>query len=144
MPKDQPEKVTKEPAKKQPRRRKTVDSVREHAQKESAKKNAVKKSSKITSTVKKPVNKVHSFGKKEYNPLVLPDNKVGKVFNKRVRFIPKFIRESLAELKLVTWPTKKEAASKTLAVLIFAIVFAIFVQLLDLLFSKSVKEIILR
>ena len=128
---------------KQPRHRKAPETVRERAAKDSAKKSAPKKGSAVKTAIAKPVKKVHKFGQKEYHPLKAPDKKGVRHLNKRVRFIPKYFRESWAELKLVTWPTKKEAAQKTLAVLIFSIVFAMFVQFLDLVFGKVFKGVIL-
>ena len=71
---------------------------------------------------------------------------MSKTIEKKRRFklIPRFFPEAWTELKLVTWPTKKQAARLTGAVLIFATFFAIFVQLLDLVFNKLVKEIFLK
>lgn len=144
MAKDKPDtKKDKKQSATKPRRRKAPETVRERAEKESAKKTTPKKSSAVKAAVVKPIKKAHTFGQKEYHPLKVPDKKGVRHLNKRVHFIPKYFRESWAELKLVTWPTKKEAAQKTLAVLIFAIVFALFVQFFDTIFSKLVKEVIL-
>ena len=129
---------------KKPRRRKQQVTVREKAQKESAKKASPKKTAAIKTKVARPIKKVAQFGKREYQPIKAPDKKGFRVLNKRVRFVPKFISSSWAEVKQVTWPTKREAASKTVAVIIFALIFAAFVQLLDYVFSRIVKEIILR
>jgi preprotein translocase subunit SecE len=133
-----------EPAKKVPRRRKAPETVRERAQKDSAKKEAPKKSTAVKARIHRPLSKLRRLGAKEYHPIKVPEKRGVKHLNKRVNLVPKYVRESWAELKLVTWPTKKEAAQKTIAVIAFAIVIAILVQLLDLLFSKVVKEIILR
>lgn len=129
---------------KKPRRRKAPETVRGKAQKESIKKATPKKSSAVKATITRPIKKAASVGKKEYHPIKVPDKKGVRVLNKRVRFVPKWLRDSWAELRQVTWPTKKEAASKTLAVIMFALVFAGFIQLLDYIFSRVVKEIILR
>lgn len=129
---------------KKPRRRKSPETVREKAQKESAKKAAPKKSSKIKATITRPVKKATAYGKKEYHPIKAPDKKGIRILNKRVRLIPRWLSSSWAELRQVSWPTKREAASKTMAVIVFALVFAGFVQLLDFIFSRVVKEIILR
>ena len=126
------------------RRRKAPETVREKAEKESAKKLAPKKSSNIKKAIAKPINKVTKFGKKEYTPIKVPDKKGVRVLNKRVRFIPKWLSNSWAELMQVTWPGKREAFSKTVAVFVFAIAFALLVQFLDFIFSRVIKEIILR
>lgn len=135
--------ATEKPVK-APRRKKTPETVRERAEKESLKKSTPKKTTAVKAKIHRPLSKLRRLGAKEYHPIKTPDNKTGRVLGKRVRFVPKFVRESWAELKQVTWPTKREATSKTIAVIGFAIVFAIFVQLLDFIFSKVVKEIILR
>ena len=129
---------------KKPRRKKMPETVRERAQKESAKKQN-KKPSKVKAVVHKPLGSLRKLGAKEYHPVKVSDKtKAGKVMGKRMHFIPGFIKSSWAELKQVTWPTKKEAFHKTLAVLGFAAVIMIIVQILDFVFSKLVKEIILK
>lgn len=129
---------------KQPRKRKMPETVRERAEKVSAKKAAPKKTDKVRAKIHRPLSKLRRIGAKEYHPIKTPDNKAGRILGKRVRFVPRFISSSWAELRQVTWPTKREAASKTVAVIGFAIAFAIFVQVLDTVFSRVVKEIILR
>ncbi len=138
------ERMATENKAKQPRKRKMPETVRERAEKVSAKKSTPKKTDKVKAKIHRPLSKLRRIGAKEYHPIKTPDNKAGRILGKRIRFVPKFITESWAELKQVTWPTKREAASKTVAVIGFAIAFAIFVQLLDTLFSRVVKEIILR
>jgi preprotein translocase subunit SecE len=136
--------ANEEQAKKQPRKRKSAESVRERADKQVAKKDAPTKTSKLKGKIHKPLSVLRRVSAKEYHPVPVPDNKAGKVLKKRVRIVPKFVRESWAELKLITWPTKKEAARLTLAVIIFAVAFSIFVQLLDFIFNKLIKEILLK
>ena len=128
--------------KKKPRVRKTPETVRERADKQTAKKNAP--TGKLKGKIHRPLSVLRKVGAKEYHPIPVPDNKAGKILKKRVRFVPKFIREAWAELKLVTWPTKKQAANLTFAVFAFAIFFAVFIQLLDLVFNKLVKEIFIK
>lgn len=128
--------------KKKPRVRKAPETVRERADKQTAKKNAAP--SKLKGKIHRPLSTLRKVGAKEYHPIPVPNNKAGRVLKTRVRLVPKFVREAWAELKLVTWPTKKEAANLTLAVFAFAIFFAIFIQLLDLVFNKLVKEIFIK
>jgi preprotein translocase subunit SecE len=135
--------MAEEKAKKQPRRRKAPKTVREHAEKQQAKKAATPRRKKLNSKIHKPLSVLSAAHKKEYHPVPLPDNKVGKILGKRVIIIPKFIKNAWAELKLVTWPTRSQAARLTVAVIVFSTIFAIFVQILDLIFSRLVKEILL-
>ena len=128
--------------KKKPRVRKSPETVRERADKQTAKVNAPK--GKIKSKIVRPLTVLRKVGAKEYHPVPVPDNKTGKVLKKRVRLVPKFVREAWAELKLVTWPSKKDAARLTGAVIIFAVFFSLFIQLLDVIFNRIVKEIFLK
>ena len=52
------------------------------------------------------------------------------------RGIQKFYRETIAELKKVSWPTRKEAISLTKVVLIVILVMGAFLGILDYLFSQ--------
>jgi len=128
--------------KKEPRKRKGPTTVREHAEKQAEKR--VEKPSKIKGKISRPFSALRKIGAKEYTPIKVPDKKIIRHLNKKGHFVPRFLRESWAELKKVTWPTKREAARLTLAVFIFAIVFAVFIQIIDYGFSRLVKEIILR
>lgn len=49
--------------------------------------------------------------------------------------IANYIRESFEEIKKVTWPTKKEAKNYTALVIGISIAVALFLGLLDYLFS---------
>lgn len=134
--------MAEEKAPKTPRRRKSPTTVREHAEKQAEKR--VEKPSKVKAKIHRPLSVLRKAGSKEYNPVKVPEKKGVKHLNKRVRFVPKFVRESWAELKQVTWPTKRVALKLTLAVFIFSIVFTIFIQIIDFIFNKLVKEILLK
>jgi preprotein translocase subunit SecE len=125
---------------KKPRIRKSPETVRERADKSASKK--LSRSKGLKGKIYRPLKALKRTGAKEYNPVSVPDGKAGKVLNKRFHLMPKYIREAWAELKLVTWPTKKEAAKLTGAVVIFAIIFAVFVQIIDLIFNKLFKIIL--
>lgn len=56
--------------------------------------------------------------------------------------INRYFIDSWRELKLVRWPTRKETWKMTAAVLIFSITFAIFVVVLDGLFTFMFKSIL--
>ena len=58
--------------------------------------------------------------------------------------IPPYFRNSWRELKLVTWPSRKQTRQLTLAVIMFSIVLGTFVALLDLGFGKLFKEVIVK
>jgi len=134
---------TKKQPPKKPSRRKAPETVRERAERQANKQ--LKSDSK--SRIWHPFRSIKKVSNKEFNPVKLPDNKYGKVLGKRIRIsriIPKFFREAWAELKNVTWPSRREAVRLTGAVVIFAVIFAIFVQTLDFIFDRVVKVIILK
>lgn len=137
-------KTESEKNKKTPRIRKEQETVRQKADKEAAKRTKPTSRSKIKNKVHKPLSVLHKVASKEYHPIKAPDKKGVRVLNKKVRYIPSFLKNSWAELKQVSWPTKISALKLTFAVIIFSVVFAAFVQALDYIFSRVVKEIILR
>jgi len=66
-------------------------------------------------------------------------NKPAKQKKER-RFRPiRYFKEVFAELKKLTWPTPRELASHTLAVIIFVLGMAVLIGVLDLAFSQGVK-----
>ncbi len=89
-----------------------------------------------------PLKKVYNFGKKEYHPIRLPDNKFGRVLNKRGRIIPKYFREAWQEIRLTTWPGRRETARLTVAVFVFSAVFAIIVAILDFGLDKLFRSLL--
>ncbi len=137
-------KKEEEANKKVPRQRKQAETVRQKAEKESVKRKKPTKVGTLKQKVHKPLSTLGKVASKEYHPIKAPDKKGVRVLNKRVKYIPQSIKNSWAELKQVTWPTRKDALKLSFAVIIFSVFFAIFVQILDFLFSKVVKEIILR
>ena len=64
--------------------------------------------------------------------------------NKRRRVIPRFFREAFQELRLVTWPGRKETWKLTTAVFVFAIVFGIAIAITDYGLDKLFRNIILK
>ncbi len=57
--------------------------------------------------------------------------------------VPKYIRNSFAELRNITWPTLKQSRQLTTAVVLFAIIFAIFVSSIDYGLDKVFKKVFL-
>jgi preprotein translocase subunit SecE len=45
--------------------------------------------------------------------------------------IASFIKESIEELKKVTWPSKDEAISSSIIVIGFIVIFSVFLSLID-------------
>ena len=53
-----------------------------------------------------------------------------------------YLTESKAEIKKVTWPTKKEARVTSIAVLVLVVVMAVFLGVVDLGMTKIVELIL--
>lgn len=58
--------------------------------------------------------------------------KIKNFFNK----INIFLKEALAELKKVIWPTRKDLQNSTVVVISFIIIVSIFIGLVDIFFTK--------
>ena len=56
--------------------------------------------------------------------------------------VRKFLSEVLAEMKKVSWTTKKELVDSTLIVIFSSFLLGIFVGVIDFAFSKGVAVII--
>lgn len=61
---------------------------------------------------------------------------------KRENKIQRFIRETMGELRRVTWPSWPEARNLTVIVIIVLVVMAIFLWMVDLTASKILALII--
>ncbi len=55
--------------------------------------------------------------------------------NSKVNFIKDFVREARAELKKVTWPTRKQIWYWTLIVIIFTLVVSLYLGVVDFLLA---------
>lgn len=95
---------------------------------------------KTASKAKAPLKRAKAVGAKEYH-LPLPDNKAGKVLKKRVRILPKFFYDALAEVRLVVWPSRKDTLRLTMAVFIFSVIFASFIGGLDYILNIIFKKL---
>ncbi len=79
---------------------------------------------------------------------------VGKVFHvifypfrifKFLKFlVPSYFKNAFKELRLVTWPSRKETMKLTFAVFMFAIIFGAFITALDYILNNIFKRILLR
>ena len=50
-----------------------------------------------------------------------------------------FFRDTAAEMKKVTWPTKNEVVGTTVVVIVSTIVFAVYLYACDLAFYQAIK-----
>jgi len=56
--------------------------------------------------------------------------------------IIEFLKETKAELKQVTWPTKNQTIAFTILVIAISIVVAYFLGFFDLIFTKGLEKLL--
>ncbi|MBU0512694.1 MAG: preprotein translocase subunit SecE [Chloroflexi bacterium] len=59
-----------------------------------------------------------------------------KITRKKVNGIQRFYRETMGELRKVTWPTRQEAINLTKVVLVVTFGMSAFLGIMDALFSR--------
>lgn len=122
---------------------KKTETVREKASKKTDVTAKPRRLHKASGAVRRPISAARRIGKKEYHPIKLPDNAIGRFLTTNRRFTPRYLRESWAELKQVTWPNRKETTSLTLAVFAFAIVFSVTIGVVDYGLERLFKTLLL-
>lgn len=125
---------------------KKTETVRERTEKRQGdnKTRRIKRTAnKITRPITKPFKYVIRIGRKEYY-LKMPNNKVGRFLNKRRSIIPSFVKGAWKELKLVTWPTRKETTKLTIAVFTFAVTFGAIIAITDYGLDKLFRSILIK
>lgn len=119
------------------------ETVREKATKKTDATPKPRRLHKAAGAVKRPIGAARTIGRKEYHPIKLPDNKVGRFLTSSRRFTPRFFRDAWAELKQVTWPDRKETAKLTVAVFIFAITLSLLIGVVDFGLDKLFRELLI-
>ncbi|MFO7296062.1 MAG: preprotein translocase subunit SecE [Clostridia bacterium] len=59
----------------------------------------------------------------------------------RLAKIGKFFRDVISEVKKVSWPDRKELVNATIAAIVFIVIFAIVVGIVDLILGQLLKLI---
>lgn len=117
-------------------------SMRDLANSKNKPKRSIKKrGSKVFGPLKKalPARK-----KKERKIFKLPDNRLGRFFDKLLFSIPRYLRGAWGEIRKTTWPGTKETIRLSFAVFVFSAVFALFVAVLDFVLDKIFKNLIIK
>ncbi|MFO7154341.1 MAG: preprotein translocase subunit SecE [Caldicoprobacter oshimai] len=63
-----------------------------------------------------------------------------KMSGRRKR-IAKYFRDVISEVKKVSWPDRKELVNATIAAIVFIVIFAIVVGIVDLILGQLLKLI---
>jgi len=74
--------------------------------------------------------------------LLLEWNKMEFSIKEKFESAKQFLREVKTELKKVTWPSRKDALSGTLVVLVAVFIIAIFLGIVDYGLSSLIKELL--
>lgn len=123
---------------------KKPETVREKASKKTDAAPKPRRLHKAATTAKRPLSAARRIGRKEFHPVKLPDNKVGRFLTGNRKVTPSFFREAWAELRQVQWPNRKETAKLTIAVFIFAITFGALIAIVDFGLDKLFHELLLK
>lgn len=123
---------------------KKTETVREKATKKTEVAPKTRRLHKATAQAKRPLSAARRLSGKEYHPIKLPDNKLGRFLTKNRRLMPSFFRDAWAELRQVVWPTRRETAKLTLAVFIFAISFGALIAIVDFGLDKFFHNLLLK
>ncbi len=70
------------------------------------------------------------------------DKKTSKKSGGQSNALFRYFRETRGELRKVTWPTREESQRLTAIVLGVTAVMALFLGLLDLIFSNAIQELV--
>jgi preprotein translocase SecE subunit len=93
---------------------------------------------------------IRSFVGGFFAPLRWLGRQIGKLGRFRVFrwisyvFVPPYIRNSWRELRLVTWPNRRQSWQLVNAVIIFSVVFGIIIAVVDYGLDKLFKEFIIK
>ena len=139
-----------EPTKKKRRIRPAPETVRQKAEKGASKTEKPRRVRKAARTAASPLVWLGRLIKRILRPFrfllrpfkTRPMRWLGRVLNKVL--LIQYFRNSWKELKQVTWPDRKQTTQLTLAVFAFAIVFGIFITIVDLGLDRLFKKILLK
>jgi len=61
---------------------------------------------------------------------------------KQIKRLTQYIKDSIVELKKVTWPTRKETTNYTILVITISLAVAAFIGVIDYILTLGVEQII--
>lgn len=129
--------------------KKQPESFREQSAKQREKAAQPRRLRKTATSAAKPVKAARSGIGKLFKPLgfiltpfkTKPMRAIGRFLSKIL--LLNYFRASWQELRQVTWPNRKETTKLTSAVIIFALVFGVFITVVDYGLDKLFRWIIL-
>jgi preprotein translocase SecE subunit len=121
--------------------KKSKTTFRERNQKAAEAHDKPKRIRKVAASAARPVGKVRAALKTEYH--IIPQKENAGFFSKSRRATPSYFVKAWQELKLVTWPGRKETWKLVFAVYVFAIGLGLAIALLDYGLDKLFRDVIL-
>lgn len=135
--------VNSAPRRHKPRIRKAAPTVREKI--ESGAREIERKPKKRTGLVTSVLISAISLLGRVLRPVFRPLAPVGRIVLRILGWLtPRYFINSWRELRLVTWPNRRETWRLTTAVFIFAVVFGALVWVVDLGLDQLFKRLVLR
>lgn len=125
------------------RRLRPAETIRERTEKASKTTAKPRRLRRATGRLAKPIKTASNIGRREYY-LPLPENRLGHFLNKRRHIVPSYFRNSWRELRMVTWPSRRETWKLTLAVISFALIFGLLIAITDYGLDKLFRKVILK
>lgn len=135
-------KRTGESMAKKPAAKPKSPTMREQATAEQSKRSKPRRLKAKASQAKKPLSSAKNFSQKEIH-LPFAHGKQDTFLHKKRSFIPAYFRESWQELKQVDWPNRRQTFKLSVAVIMFAVVFAFMIAIVDYGLDKLFRRIIL-
>ena len=116
------------------------ESMRDRAAKASSRSEKPRRLKKTASAIRKPFAAAHRIGKKEYYVIKPHESGFKGFLTKKRRWTPGYFRSSFKELRLVTWPNRKETWKLVVSVFLFSIIFGCAIAIVDYGLDKLFKE----
>lgn len=117
-----------------------TESMRDKVAKSESKSDKPRRLNRTVSAVKKPVQAVSGAVKKEYHIITPQESGFKGFLTKSRRITPRYFRDAYKELKLVTWPNRRETWRLMMAVFMFATVFGLLITVVDYGLDKLFKQ----
>jgi len=98
--------------------------------------------------VQKPPAKAPAFKPAGPRPAKKPTAASAEVQKQHIsrydRFVPRYIRDIISELKKVTWPTREDTTRLTIAVIVVSVVIGLALGAVDIGFNWVIDHTLLR
>ena len=131
------------PRRRKPRIRKTTPTVREKIE-SGAKEVEARPKRRVRGVTSKALSPLGALWR-TLKPVLRPLAPIGRLIKKVLGWlVPRYFTNSWRELKLVTWPNRRETWRLTAAVLVFAVIFGALVWVVDVGLDQIFKRFVLR